>query len=135
LHPVQVQHEFKWIRSKANFDAAAMSYFTVQTASASLSRHERNWIKYLVLINLKYISLSEHLCYKFIVHACAETSLLLLFQLCRQEYRLQSFRMVNGRNTHWCGCIAFSIILLSTFTKGRIIKNPGRGEGVKIPKK
>jgi hypothetical protein len=75
----------------------------MQTASAGLSRHERNRIKYLVLINLKYTLLSEHMCYMFIVHACAvysytvcttEIWLLLLFHLCRQEYSLQSFTIV-----------------------------------------
>ena len=28
-----------------------------------------------------------------------------------------AFKAFNGRNTHWCGCIPFSIILLSTFAK------------------
>jgi hypothetical protein len=96
-------YEFEWIRSKAKFMQCRMLYFTVQTASAGLSRHERNWTKYLVLINLKYTLLSEHMCYMFIVHACAvyrytvcttEIWLLLLFHLCRQEYSLQSFTMV-----------------------------------------
>jgi Na+/melibiose symporter-like transporter len=45
-----------------------------------------------------------------------EIWLLLLFHLCRQEYSLQSFTMV-ATLIGACGCIPFSIILLSTFTK------------------
>jgi hypothetical protein len=39
--------------------------------------------------SMPHVILSEHMCYKFIVHACAEIWLLLVFQLCRQEYSRQ----------------------------------------------
>ena len=80
-------------------------YFTVHANGIRRSVAPRKELNQIlsILINLKYTLLSEHICYMFIVHACAvyrytvyttEIWLLLLFHLCRQEYSLQSFTMV-----------------------------------------